>query len=161
MNADTPSLGHMANYKSTHIFNDATKKIVGAPAVAAAFFGEDVNWVHAERLKDTASIYAAELHAVKLAVDRRLKRRGNASDRLHRLAQRHPVASVAQLLKSAVQPPRTALLDRHAGPAPHLRVDTKPHGRFRQRNGGYARQARNRSRCNRHTAAAGDQGGVR
>ena len=36
-------------------------------------FVEDLNWGHAARLNDSATIYEAELHAIKLAVDWLLK----------------------------------------------------------------------------------------
>jgi hypothetical protein len=64
------TLCHMERYQGTvRVFTDAAKTTEGAPAVASAFFIEDLNWGHAERLDDTASIYAAELHAIKLAVE--------------------------------------------------------------------------------------------
>ena len=37
--------------------------------VAAAFYVEKLNWDHAARLTNSASIYAAELAAIQLAVD--------------------------------------------------------------------------------------------
>jgi hypothetical protein len=61
---------HMYRYTgTTWMFTDASRTTQGAPAVAAILFIQDLNWGHAERLDDTASIYAAELHAIKLAVD--------------------------------------------------------------------------------------------
>jgi ribonuclease HI/exonuclease III len=68
MKADT--LCHMDHYNNTtRIFTDASKTTDGAPRVAAAIYIENLEWGQTQRLNDTASIYAAELHAIKTATD--------------------------------------------------------------------------------------------
>ena len=64
------ALHHIERYKdSNKIYTDASKSTEGTSRVAAAFYIEDLDWGHAARLNDSASIYAAELHAIHMAIN--------------------------------------------------------------------------------------------
>jgi ribonuclease HI/exonuclease III len=58
----------IATYKDTlHIYTDGSK-MTESDRVAAAFYVEDIDYGHAERLQDGSTIYEAELAAIQLAI---------------------------------------------------------------------------------------------
>jgi hypothetical protein len=64
------SLCHIERYsETTMIFTDASKTKGTISKVAAAFYIKDLKWGHSVRVNDSASIYAAELAAIQMAVD--------------------------------------------------------------------------------------------
>ena len=64
------ALHHIERYNdSNKIYLDASKSTEGASRVTAAFYIEGLEWGHAARLHSSASIHAAELHAIHMAVN--------------------------------------------------------------------------------------------